>query len=40
MKKVWKYTIGLLIEVVIKVLQSVVSKDDNVIDGTGSQNSK
>ena len=40
MKPLWKYTVGLVIELVIKVLQSFVSKSDNVINGTGSNNRK
>lgn len=33
---IWKYTIGLLLEVVVKVLQTVISKEQPVIPGTGS----
>lgn len=40
MKPFWKYTVGLLIEVVIKVLQTVIGKDDNIIRGTGSNSSR
>lgn len=36
MNSFWKYTIGLLVEVAIKLLQTVISKSDNVISGTGS----
>lgn len=36
MKPIWKYTVGLLVEVVIKLLQTIIGKDDNVIQGTGS----
>ena len=36
MKSFWKYTIGLLVEVAIKLLQKAISKSDNVISGTGS----
>lgn len=36
MNSFWKYTIGLLIEVAVKLLQTVISKSDNVIPGTGS----
>ena len=39
MKPIWKYTIGLLVEVVIKVLQTFISNEDNVIPGTGARNS-
>lgn len=34
MKPIWKYTVGLLIELVVKVLQTVIG-DDPVIRGTG-----
>lgn len=36
MNSFWKYTVGLLVEVAIKLLQTVVNKSDNVIPGTGS----
>lgn len=36
MNAIWKYTIGILVEVVIKVLQKVISPTDNIIKGTGS----
>lgn len=37
MNAFWKYTIGLLVEVAVKLLQTVINKSDNVIPGTGSQ---
>lgn len=37
MNSFWKYTIGLLVEVAVKLLQTVINKSDNVIPGTGSQ---
>ncbi|MFV0581513.1 hypothetical protein [Parabacteroides gordonii] len=40
MKPFWKYTVGLLVEVVIKVLQTIIGKSDNVIKGTGSDSSR
>ena len=40
MSKFWKYTVGLLVEVIIKVLQIFVPKDNNTISGTGSHDSK
>ena len=40
MKPIWKYTVGLLIEVVIKLLQSVIGSDDTIIPGTGSKTVK
>ena len=33
-------TVGLLVEVVIKVLQTIIGKDDNIIKGTGSNSSR
>lgn len=36
MNKFWKFTIGLAIEVAIKLFQQFVSSSDNVIKGTGS----
>lgn len=38
MNSFWKYTIGLAIEVAIRLFQTFVNKSDNVIPGTG-QNS-
>ena len=32
--------VGLLVEVVIKVLQTLIGKDGNVIKGTGSKSTK
>jgi len=40
MKPVWKYTVGLLIELVIKILQTVIDSDNTVIPGTGSKTVK
>lgn len=37
MNSFWKYTVGLLVEVAIKLLQTVINKSDNVIPGTGAQ---
>ena len=37
MEPIWKYTVGLLVEVVIKVLQTLIG---NVIKGTGSKSTK
>lgn len=36
MNSFWKYTVGLLVEVAIKLLQTVINKSDNVIPGTGA----
>lgn len=40
MEPIWKYTVGLLVEVVIKVLQTLIGKDVNVIKGTVSKSTK
>ena len=40
MEPIWEYTVGLLVEVVIKVLQTLIDKDGNVIKGTGSKSTK
>ena len=37
MRPFWKYTLGLLVEVAVKVLQLFIPKENNVISGTGSQ---
>jgi len=36
MKGIWKYTLGLAIELIIKVLQQLIETEDTVIPGTGS----
>ena len=40
MEPIWKYTVGLLVEVVIKVLQTLIGTAGNVITGTGSKSTK
>lgn len=40
MKPIWKYTIGLVIEVIIKVLQTFISGSDTIISGTGNKSVK
>lgn len=40
MKPLWKYTIGLVIEVIIKVLQTFIPGSDTIISGTGNKSVK
>ena len=39
MNSFWKYTIGLVIEMAIRLAQQFISPNNNVIKGTGSKSS-
>ena len=39
MNSFWKYTIGLVIEMAIRLAQQFISPSNNVIKGTGSKSS-